>query len=212
MSLQVIGAGLGRTGTLSLKAALERLGLGPCYHMTRIFEHLDHGPMWQQFAAGARGDWDSLLGDFNSAVDWPASYFWRELAAFYPKAKLILTVRDADRWFTSIDNTLFRFMRAPVMPDDEAARRQIVMARDIVQQRTFGDRIDDRAHVIDVYEHHIRTVQQTLPADRLLTYDVAQGWEPLCAFLGVPVPDEPFPRINAQQELLATHAERYQLT
>lgn len=212
MTLQIIGAGLGRTGTLSLKAALERLGFGPCYHMTRIFEHIDHGPMWQQFAAGARGDWDSLLGEFNSAVDWPTSYFWRELAAFYPKAKLILTVRDADRWFTSIDSTLFRFMRAPVVPDDEAARRQIVMARDIVQHRTFGDRIDDRAHVIDVYERHNRTVQQTLPAERLLTYDVAQGWEPLCAFLGVPVPDEPFPRINAQQELLATHAQRYQLS
>ncbi len=212
MTLQVIGAGLGRTGTLSLKAALERLGLGPCYHMTRIFEHLDHGPMWQQFAAGARGDWDSLLGDFNSAVDWPASYFWRELAAFYPKAKLILTVRDADRWFASIDSTLFRFMRAPVMPEDEAARRQIVMARDIVQHRSFGDRIDDRAHVIDVYQRHNRTVQQSLPSERLLTYDVAQGWEPLCAFLGVPVPDEPFPRINAQQELLATHSQRYQLS
>lgn len=212
MALQIIGAGMGRTGTLSLKAALERLGFGPCYHMTRIFDHIEHGPMWQQFAAGARGDWDSLLGDFGAAVDWPASYFWRELAAFYPQARVILTVRDAGRWFDSIDNTLFRFMRSPVVPDDEAARRQIAMARDIVQQRTFGGRIDDRAHVIDVYERHNRTVQATLPADRLLSYDVAQGWAPLCAFLGVPVPDEPFPRINAQQELLDSHAERYRLT
>jgi hypothetical protein len=212
MALQIIGAGMGRTGTLSLKAALERLGFGPCYHMTRIFEHLDHGPMWQQFAAGARGDWDSLLGDFRAAVDWPASYFWRELAAFYPQAKIILTVRDAGRWFDSIDGTLFRFMRSPVVPDDEAARRQIAMARDIVQQRTFDGRIDDRAHVIEVYERHNRTVQATLPAERLLSYDVAQGWAPLCAFLGVPVPDEPFPRINAQQELLDSHAERYRLT
>ena len=211
MALQVIGAGLGRTGTLSLKAALERLGFGPCYHMTRIFEHSEHGPMWQQFAAGTRGDWDSLLGEFNSAVDWPASYFWRELAAFYPQAKVILTVRDAERWFSSIDGTLFRFMQATEVPDDEAARRQIAMARDIVQQRTFGGRITDRAHVIDVYERHNRTVQQTLPAERLLTYDVAQGWAPLCAFLGVSVPDEPFPRVNAQQELLDTHAERYKL-
>jgi hypothetical protein len=211
MSLQVIGAGLGRTGTLSLKAALEQLGFGPCYHMTRIFEHIEHGPMWQQFAAGARSDWDSLLGAFNSAVDWPASYFWRELAAFYPQAKVILTVRDSERWFSSIDGTLFRFMLASEVPDDEAARRQIAMARDIVQQRTFGDCITDRAHVIDVYERHNRTVQQTLPTERLLTYDVAQGWAPLCAFLNAPVPDEPFPRINAQQELLDTHAGRYKL-
>lgn len=212
MSLQVIGAGLGRTGTLSLKAALEQLGLGPCYHMTRIFEHIEHGPMWQQFAAGERSDWDSLLGNYNSAVDWPASYFWRELAAFYPQARVILTVRDAARWFNSIDNTLFRFMRSPVVPDDEAARRQIAMARDIVQKRTFDDRIEDRDHVIDTFERHNRTVQAALPAERLLTYDVAQGWEPLCAFLGVPVPDGPFPRINAQQELLDSHAGRYKLS
>ncbi|MBC7160565.1 MAG: sulfotransferase family protein [Immundisolibacter sp.] len=212
MALQVIGAGMGRTGTLSLKAALEQLGFGPCYHMTRIFEHIEHGPMWQQFAAGARDDWDSLLGDFRAAVDWPASHFWRELAAFYPQAKVILTVRDAARWFNSIDSTLFRFMAAPGMPDDEAARRQIVMARDIVQQRIFADRIGDRAHVIEVFERHNRAVQDALPAERLLVYDVAQGWAPLCAFLGVPVPDAPFPRINAQQELLDTHAQRYQIT
>lgn len=209
MALQVIGAGLGRTGTLSLMAALERLGLGPCYHMTRIFEHVDHGPMWQQFAARERADWDSLLGDFGSAVDWPASYFWRELAAFYPQAKVILTVRDAQRWLASINNTLFRFMRASVVPDDEPAQRQIVMARDIIQRRTFGDRIDDHDHVIDVYERHNRAVQAALSADRLLVYDVAQGWAPLCEFLAAPVPDEPFPRVNAQQELLDTHAERY---
>ncbi|HEY0674983.1 MAG TPA: sulfotransferase [Immundisolibacter sp.] len=212
MALQIIGAGMGRTGTLSLKAALEQLGFGPCYHMTRIVEHIEHGPGWQRFAAGSRGDWDSLLGDFQAAVDWPASYFWRQLAAFYPQAKVILTVRDAARWFSSIDGTLFRFMAAPGIPDDEAARRQIVMARDIVQKRIFEDRIDDRAHVIEVFERHNRAVQATLPAERLLTYDVTQGWAPLCAFLGVPVPDAPFPRVNAQQELLDTHAQRYQLT
>jgi hypothetical protein len=102
-------------------------------------------------------------------------------------------------------------MQAAEIPDDEAARRQIAMARDIVQQRTFDNRITNRDHVIDVYERHNRTVQQTLPAERLLTYDVAQGWAPLCAFLGAPVPDEPFPRINAQQELLDAHAGRYKL-
>ncbi len=209
MALQVIGAGLGRTGTLSLMTALEQLGFGPCYHMTRIFEHIDHAPMWQQFAAGERSDWDSLLGDFEAAVDWPASYFWRELAAYYPQAKVILTVRDAQRWYASINNTLFRFIRASVVPDDEPARRQIAMARDIVQRRTFADRIDDRDYVIDVYERHNRAVQAALSADRLLVYDVAQGWAPLCDFLAVPVPDAPFPRINAQQELLDTHAQRY---
>lgn len=209
MALQVIGAGLGRTGTLSLMSALERLGFGPCYHMTRIFEHIDHAPMWQQFAAGERSDWDGLLGDFQSAVDWPASYFWRELAAFYPQAKVILTVRDAQRWHTSINNTLLRFMRASVIPHDEPARRQIAMARDIVQRRTFADRIDDRDYVIGVYERHNRAVQAALSAERLLVYDVAQGWAPLCEFLAVPVPDEPFPRVNAQQELLDTHAQRY---
>ncbi len=209
MALQVIGAGLGRTGTMSLMIALERLGLGPCYHMMRVMERVDDAPIWQQFAAGERGDWDSLLGDFGAAVDWPASYFWRQLAAYYPQAKVVLTVRDAQRWHASISSTLLRFMRAAVTPDDAAARRQIVMARDIVQRRTFGDELDDKAHLIGVYERHNRAVQAALGADRLLVYDVAQGWAPLCEFLALPVPDEPFPRVNARDELLSTHAERY---
>lgn len=210
MALQVIGAGMGRTGTLSLKAALERLGFGPCYHMTQIFERIDDAPMWQQFAAGERGDWDSLLGNFRSAVDWPASYFWRELAAYYPQAKVVLSVRDAQRWFSSISNTLFRFMKAPMPQDNEPARRQIVMARDIVQHRIFADELDDRDHVIGIYQRHNREIQAALSADRLLVYDVAQGWSPLCDFLAVPVPDEPYPRVNAQEEVLSTYAQLYE--
>lgn len=209
MSLQVIGAGLGRTGTMSLMTALERLGFGPCYHMMQVLARVDDAPSWQQFAAGERSDWDSLLGEFGAAVDWPASYFWRELAAHYPQAKVVLTVRDANRWHASISSTLFRFMRATITPDDVAARQQIAMARDIVQERTFDNELDDREHLIGVYQRHNRAVQAALGSDRLLVYDVAQGWAPLCDFLAVPVPSEPFPRVNAREQLLSTHAERY---
>lgn len=210
MALQVIGAGMGRTGTLSIKTALEQLGFGPCYHMTQVFERIDDSPMWQQFAAGERSDWDTLLGDFRSAVDWPASYFWRQLAAYYPQAKVVLSVRDAERWFGSISSTLFRFMNAPTPQNNEPARRQIAMARDIVQHRIFSGDLDDHDHIIDVYRRHNREVQAALSADRLLVYDVAQGWAPLCDFLGVPVPGEPFPRVNAQDELLSTHGQLYE--
>ena len=209
MTLRILGAGMGRTGTLSLKAAIEQLGLGPCYHMLRIFEHPEHPPIWQQLAAGQRADWETPLAGYPAAVDWPVSFFWRELAAHYPQAKVILTVRDPDRWFTSINNTLLRFMQAPTPVEPEVAVRQIHMARDLVQHRLFGNRLTDREHVIATYLRHNAEVQATLPASRLLVFDVAQGWEPLCRFLGVPVPDAPFPRVNAQEEVLATYQPIY---
>jgi hypothetical protein len=205
MALEIIGAGMGRTGTLSLKAALEQLGLRPCYHMLRLFERTADAPLWQRFAAGERGDWDALLGEFRAAVDWPASYFWRELAAHYPQAKVVLTVRDPQRWFESINDTLFHFMRAPIPPDDDTALAQIRMARDIVQHRLFGNRLDDRSHTIATFERHNRAVQAAIPAERLLVYEVSRGWEPLCRFLGVPVPDAPFPRANTREELLTSY-------
>lgn len=209
MDLRILGAGMGRTGTLSLKAAIEQLGLGPCYHMTRIFEHPEHPPLWQRFATGERTDWETLLGDYPAAVDWPASFLWRELAAYYPQAKVVLTVRDPQRWFESINNTLFHFMKAPTPVGPEAAVRQIIMARDLIQQRLFGNRLDDRDHVIRTYLNHNAAVQAAIPASRLLVFDVAQGWGPLCQFLGVPIPDTPFPRVNAQEEVLATYQPMY---
>lgn len=194
--LRVIGAGFGRTGTFSLKAALERLGFGPTYHMLEVFQHPEHIARWQAAADGAPADWDALFAGYNSAVDWPASAFYRELMDVYPEAKVILTVRDPERWHESGMNTIFP--RPDRMPEDESPemRAHRRMSRAIIWDGIFNGQVLDRNYAIDVFLRHNREVQEQVPPARLLVYDVTQGWEPLCTFLGVPVPDEPFPRLN----------------
>lgn len=197
MTLSVIGAGFGRTGTLSLKLALERLGLGPCYHMKEVFAHPDHVPAWEQAADGGTVDWDALFEGYRSAVDFPASSFYGELAAHYPAAKVILTVRDPDRWFASVDATILRPLRQ-TLPAHLADWGR--MARKTILERVFAGDASDRAHLVACYERHNAEVKRTIPAERLLVYEASQGWEPLCAFLAVPVPDEPFPLVNTTAE------------
>ena len=198
MPLSVIGAGLGRTGTMSLKLALERLGHGPCYHMKEVFAHLDaHVPMWDRAADGERVDWDVLFEGYRAAVDHPAAGFYRELAAHYPEAKIILTVRDPERWFQSFTSTILHPMTEP-LPDHLVAWG--TMVRKAILDRVFAGNVADKTHVIASYERHNEEVKRTVPPERLLVYEVAQGWEPLCQFLEAPVPDEPFPMANTTDE------------
>jgi hypothetical protein len=198
MGLSVIGAGFGRTGTLSLKAALERLGLGPCYHMLEVFKNPDHIAIWDRAAGGAAVDWDALFQGYRSAVDWPVCRFYRELAEHYPDAKVILTVRDPGKWFRSAWDTIFPVITSPA--PDPIAQAQAVMARKIIAEQTFGGRLDDREHAIAVFHRHIEEVRKTIPPERLLAYELREGWEPLCRFLGRPVPDEPFPKVNTTED------------
>jgi hypothetical protein len=199
MTLSVIGAGLGRTGTLSLKLALDRLGLGPCYHMKEVFEHLDsHVPIWDQAADGQKVDWDILFEGYGSAVDFPAAAFYRELAERYPRAKIILTERDAERWYASFKDTILHPLVEP-LPDNLSAWG--AMVRKVVLDRIFRGDVRDKQHVIEKYQQHNDQVKRVIPGERLLVYEVSQGWEPLCGFLGVPVPhQEPFPKVNTTDE------------
>lgn len=203
MALHVIGAGFGRTGTLSLKLALERLGFAPCYHMVEVAGNPGHAARWHAAARGEPVDWDALLGGYAASVDWPACSFWRALAARHPGAKVVLTVRDADRWYDSVRDTIYRVMRAP-LPEGtpEAFLAQQAMARELVLERTFGGRFEDRAHAKAVYARHNEAVRRGLPPERLLVYEVSEGWEPLCAFLERDAPDGPFPRVNSREEFL----------
>ncbi|NRQ31180.1 sulfotransferase family protein [Nonomuraea sp. NN258] len=208
--MQVIGAGFGRTGTRSLQAALDRLGFGPCYHMSVVIDQPFRVRQWLDVGEGRTRDWDTLFDGFRSAVDWPAAAYWRELAEHYPAAKVVLTVRDPERWYDSVSATIFRSALAegrPVPLRRRIMRRLIArrapdfalyprMARATVIDRVFDGRVGDREHVLEVYRRHLAEVRAAVPAGRLLVFDVAQGWEPLCDFLGVPVPDEPFPRVN----------------
>jgi hypothetical protein len=197
MALKVVGAGFGRTGTLSLKNALEKLGFGPCYHMFEVIERPDHIAMWHRLAFGGSIDWDLLFKDYQSTVDWPAARYWREIAAHYPEAKVLLSLRDPESWYRSVTDTIYQGLKMPVTDSVPPLRRQqMEMARKVVLEDTFGGRFEDKAHAIEVYNQHNQEVQRAIAAQRLLVFDAKQGWEPLCRFLDVPVPGEPFPHLN----------------
>lgn len=195
MPLKLIGAGLGRTGTLSLKFALERIGFGPCYHMTEALLNPHAPDMWLR-AADGNPDWEATFDGFASTVDFPGCTFWPELAEYYPDAKVLLSVRDPDQWFESTQATIF----------SEPAMRMIERTpmREFLYKTTwrmFEGQLHDHDAMVKALERHNTEVQKTIPASRLLVYDVSQGWEPLCRFLDVPVPDTPFPRANARTEM-----------
>jgi hypothetical protein len=200
MPLKVIGAGLGRTATFSMKFALEHLGLGPCYHMAEVLAGARRNiPLWIDVING-RPDWDAIFEGYVSTTDYPACTYWRELSEHYPEAKVVLTVRDADSWFESVNQTIFseQMQGSLAGTPAEAMMQGAVFA-------PFGDpkRITDRAFMTDWFERRNQSVIDALPPERLLVYSPKQGWEPLCEFLGVPVPDGPFPRVNSRDELEA---------
>jgi len=199
MTLQVVGAGFGRTGTLSMKAALEQLGFGPCYHMAEVIVHPHFAEHWMTAASGQPVKWDVVFNGYKAAVDWPACSFYREQAEHFPNAKVILTLRDMNTWFDSCQATIFNIMKVPpeVVPPHMAHVARL--ARKLVQEHTFGDRLDDREHCIAVHLAHIEEVKRAIPPERLLVFEVKQGWDPFCKFLGVPVPETPFPRVNERE-------------
>ena len=208
--MKLIGAGFGRTGTTSLKAALEKLGFDPCYHMTEVFAHPDHADFWVSAWHGEPVDWDGVIGGYEATVDWPACTFYEELMERYPEAKVLLSVRDPERWYDSTRGTIYELTR---MTESSTISRLIFgvvsllifggftgrrsnLANDLIWQGTFDGKFEDKAYAMGVFERHNEEVKRRVPQDRLLVYEVSEGWGPLCDFLGVPVPDEPFPRLN----------------
>jgi hypothetical protein len=196
MTLMVIGAGFGRTGTLSLKHALELLGYGPCYHMFELNNRMEHLELWHRAMDDALASWDAIFRDYNSAVDWPTCSFWRQLSVAYPDAKFVLTEREPDAWYRSASSTIFPAMIEGRSSADPNRHARIRMSSRLILSRTFDDRTDDKAHTLDVYSSHVREVKAALPHDRLLVMNVEQGWRPLCDFLGCPVPEVDFPHLN----------------
>jgi hypothetical protein len=206
--VKVIGAGFGRTGTMSLKVALEALGLDPCYHMTEVLTHPEHTGFWISAWRREPADWEGVLGVYEATMDWPACTFYGELMERHPDAKVILSVRDPERWYESVRNTIYELSviipRHPFYRIGYTLVRLFVLrgpgnidlADEIIWQGTFDGRFEDENHAIEVFERHNAEVQQRVPENRLLVYDVKSGWGPLCEFLGVEEPDEPFPRTN----------------
>ena len=195
MSLTVIGTGFGRTGTDSMREALTMLGFGPCHHMYEVMEHAQQKRLWRGLAKGERPDWDQLFAGYKSCVDWPSAHYWRELIQAYPKARVILTWRSPESWWESFQNTIL-----PAIAD---SKDQDSLGVALVAKQVFGGRPQDRAHAIRVYEANVQAVLNTVPAERLLIHKLGDGWGPLCAHLGVPVPDEPYPARNTTQEFRA---------
>jgi hypothetical protein len=197
MALALIGAGLGRTGTLSLKAALERIGYGPCYHMIEVLTAPERGRHWLQPTRSGSHDWDAIFRGYRATVDWPAAAFWRELVERYPDAKVLLSRRDPDRWYDSVMDTIYPvMMQGPPERAPEPLHAFHALVSALVFERTFGSRLADRAHAKRVFEAHNQAVIDAVPASRLLVYQPGDGWEPICRFLDVPVPDEAFPHLN----------------
>jgi Sulfotransferase domain len=206
MALQVIGAGFGRTGTYSLKLALEQLGFSPCHHMSEVRANPERLVPWQAAAQRDMPDWDEVFAGYLAQVDWPGACYWRELAKHFPDAKVILSTRPEDEWFDSFQATIAPLIRDRAMHTNEHMRAIAEMSHEAIGQQVFGGLMDDRAHACAVFRDHIAEVQRTIAPERLLTWCAAQGWAPLCRFLGVRVPDTPFPHTNATDAFLARQA------
>ena len=202
MALKLIGAGFGRTGTMSLRDALEMIGYGPCYHMSSVVDNPRFAAYWARLGRGEKVDWDEVFKGYVSAVDWPACTYWRELSEYYPKAKILLTVRDPERWFESTQNTIFSKEHRDTFYAEGADPNRRGMV-EVLYTKTFHKRQNDRDHAISVFNAHNEEVKRTAPKDRLLVYEVKEGWKPLCDFLGVPVPKARFPQINTSEDWLA---------
>lgn len=203
MTIEVIGAGFGRTGTMSLKLALEKLGFDRCYHMYELLQHPDHVGLWHQATRGEPVDWHALFQGYRATVDWPSCNFWEAQLEQFPDARVVLSERDPERWYDSVMNTIYPGSLQRRESEDPADRAWADMAFELIWDGTFHGRIEDREHAIDVYLAHNEYVKSHAPADRLLVFEASQGWEPLCAFLGTPVPDEPYPRVNTTEEFQA---------
>jgi hypothetical protein len=192
--MKIIGAGFGRTGTLSLKKALEILGFCPCYHMKVSLYHPWQLPFWVRAKAGEKVNWKRFFRKYEAAIDWPACEFYRELMHEYPDARVILTLRDPEEWYESISRTLYPMRKAFPFWFPKSLFR---MQDSIIWQGRFQGKFEDKQCTLDVYKKHIEEVIREVPSEQLLIYHVRDAWEPLCRFLEVSVPiGKSFPHLN----------------
>ncbi|HEV2365088.1 MAG TPA: sulfotransferase [Caulobacteraceae bacterium] len=196
MTLEIVGAGLGRTGTMSLKLALEQLGFGPCYHMIEVFQHAQTAiPLWEEVGDGKPPQWDKIFEGYRATVDWPSATYYKELAAHYPKAKVILSKRDPEAWWRSTQATIFnpaRVMSAQMTDFTRMVQKTVGVM--------FDGQMNDHDRLISVYNRHNAEVVRVIAPGRLLVWEPGEGWPPLCRFLGVAVPEGPMPHANSTQE------------
>ena len=194
MPLKVIGTGFGRTGTDSMRTALNILGFGPTHHMFELSENPVLYQRWIDLAHGSQADWDRLFEGYSSCVDWPSAYYWRELVGLYPDAKVLLTWRSAESWWESFEGTILQIMKRP---------KEKSLLTHFLAINVFDGKPDNQDHAIEVYNRHVDEVIAKVPQDRLLIHKLGDGWEPLCTFLNVPVPELEYPSKNTTAEIQA---------
>jgi len=198
MTLRVVGAGLGRTGTSSLKLALETLLSAPCYHMREVIAHKpEHVPIWHNAALGTMPNWNTFFADYAATVGPPPAWFWPELIAAFPDALVLLSVRDPEAWWDSASQTIFKVDESSTVSDEYKA-----MTKAAYTALGLANRQDRNAAIAASDVHNAR-VREVVPSDRLLIWQVGDGWAPICEALDLPVPDEPFPHTNTREEFQA---------
>lgn len=203
LSLLIVGAGFGRTGSDSMRAALNMLGFGPCHHMHEVRPSEAQIEIWYRIAMGETPDWEAVFKGFRSSLDWPSVAFWREILDANPGAKLLLTRRPVEAWFKSFSGTILPILlELEQIPEDKRSH-EVQMLLAIVRDRCFGGNVHDEGHMKAVYEAYNAEVEAAVPEGRRLTFTAGDGWEPLCAWLGVAVPEEPFPFGNTTAEFQA---------
>ncbi len=214
MCLRVVGAGYGRTGTKSLQIALEILGYGPCYHMDKLLTTPEDLPLWLSAVESGNG-WEKVFSGYQSAVDFPACLYVKGISEYFPEAKIILTVRDPESWYSSAKGTIFarslgvwdRIYLAICAITSQRIRSLRKVEKFIQEQvwdGCFGGRFLDKSYAIDNYLSHIDSIKQAIPKDNLLLFDPRDGWQPLCDFLQITnIPSDPFPYLNRQSDYRA---------
>lgn len=203
--MKIIGSGFGRTGTASMKQALQQLGFDPCYHMEDVLKNPSNIKLWHDVAMGQSKNWDKIFDGYQAAVDFPVCIFYKELMEKYPDAKVIHTTRNSERWYDSTYETIYKIQ--DVFPRWlTTIFRPLGQFNDMVEKLVwsgiFNGNFEDRETTIKIFEDFTAEVKQTVPSERLLMFEVKQGWKPLCEFLGVPVPNTPFPHVNDRKQLL----------
>jgi Sulfotransferase domain len=196
MTLQVVGAGVGRTGTLSLKVALERLLGGRCYHMDEVRVNPHHVPLWERALSGHPVDWEEIYSGYAATVDWPGAAFWPELTSRYPDALVILSQRDAVKWWNSARDTFVELMLHEQY-SDPLARERSEMAYRLITSRFCPD-LADAKMMLAAYEEHMRAVRDAIDSTRLIIWEPGEGWTAIADALGLPEPAEKFPHLNTR--------------
>lgn len=202
MTLSIIGAGFGRTGTTSQQRALDELGLGPCYHFDEVLKNPGHDQLWLDIVNGKPIDSDAVFGDYRATVDWPGCHYWKELLAQNPEAKVLLSTRDFESWYDSATKTIYRSMIADYSDQSRDIIKALDMSRIMILEDTFQGRFEDTEFARSIYEQHHENVIRSVDPDQLLVYQVSEGWDPLCTFFDRPIPDEPFPKANTLADYL----------